>query len=175
MNSNILNKIGLGNIDPGIFILALIVISIVCIIVSIVMIKKVSDMNKRLSKFTEGKNAESLEDDIAGIKEDNTFVKAYIEQNKKDIRKIYKNLEISYQKLGLVRYDAFKETGGQMSFALCLLNDKDNGFIINSVHSVNGCYSYSKAVKGGQSELALGDEEKEALEKALTSVRKPAN
>ena len=80
MNSNILNKIGLGNIDPGIFILALIVISIVCIIVSIVMIKKVSDMNKRLSKFTEGKNAESLEDDIAGIKEDNTFVKAYIEQ-----------------------------------------------------------------------------------------------
>ncbi|MDD3661317.1 MAG: DUF4446 family protein, partial [Lachnospiraceae bacterium] len=79
------------------------------------------------------------------------------------------NQEYAFQKFGLVKYDAFKQMGGMLSFSLALLNDQDNGFIINSVHSSDGCYSYTKEVKDGMSDISLGEEEKKALEIALNS------
>ena len=72
-----------------------------------------------------------------------------------------------YQKLGLVKYDAFKEMGGKLSFALVLLDENNNGFLINSVHSSDGCYSYTKRIKDGDSEIALSNEEKVAVERAV--------
>ena len=78
------------------------------------------------------------------------FLKANTEKNKKDIRTLYKNMESAYQKMGLVKYDAFNQMGGQLSFSLALLDENNNGFIINSVHSSEGCYSYTKEIKLGQ-------------------------
>lgn len=60
---------------------------------------------------------------------------------------MFKKHELSFQKFGIVKYDAFQQMGGQLSFSLVLLNENDNGFIINSVHSTEGCYSYSKEIK----------------------------
>lgn len=57
-----------------------------------------------------------MEKDIAGLYEDNKFLKANTEKNKKDIRTLYKNMESAYQKMGLVKYDAFNQMGGQLSF-----------------------------------------------------------
>ena len=69
--------------------------------------------------------------------------------------------------MGIVKYDAFNQMGGQLSFSLCLLDEKNNGFLMNSVHSAEGCYSYTKEIIGGKSKLELGEEEKQALEEAL--------
>lgn len=57
--------------------------------------------------------------------------------------------------------------GGKLSFALALLDEKNNGFIINSVHSSEGCYSYTKRVLDGDSQIALSNEEKVAVERAV--------
>ena len=57
--------------------------------------------------------------------------------------------------------------GGQLSFSLALLDENDNGFILNSVHSTEGCYSYTKEVKNGQCSISLGEEEKQALDMAM--------
>ena len=73
----------------------------------------------------------------------------------------------SYQKIGIVKYDAFKEMGGKMRFAYAMLNDFNDGFIINSIHSKDGCYSYIKEIIKGESYIPLGDEEAEALEMAM--------
>ena len=108
-----------------------------------------------------------MEQDIVSLYEDNKFLKAAAEKNKKDIRVLYKKAEISYQKMGLVKYDAFHQMGGQLSFCLAMLNEKNDGFIINSVHSTEGCYSYTKEIRGGQSSLDLGKEEAEALAIAM--------
>ena len=99
--------------------------------------------------------------------EDNKFLKANTEKNKKDIRTLYKNMESAYQKMGLVKYDAFNQMGGQLSFSLALLDENNNGFIINSVHSSEGCYSYTKEIKLGQCAIDLGAEEAEALSIAM--------
>ena len=57
--------------------------------------------------------------------------------------------------------------GGKLSFTLALLDENNNGFLMNSVHSSDGCYSYTKRVKNGDSEIALSNEEKVAIERAM--------
>ena len=81
-----------------------------------------------------------------------------------------KDLEPCFQKIGLEKYDALDEQGGKLSFALTLLNEKDNGFIINTVHSREGSYSYIKEIIDGNSIIGLSPEEEKALSKALNGT-----
>lgn len=169
-NSAFLNQLGLGGFDIGYMVIAvavLLVLFIAVLVLLIVQIVKVNKLNKRLNKLTLGKSGKSLEQDIASLYEDNKFLKNSTERNKKDIRTLYKNMESTFQKMGLVKYDAFSQMGGQLSFCLALLDENNNGFIINSVHSTEGCYSYTKEVKNGVSTLSLGREEEEALAIAM--------
>ena len=66
-----------------------------------------------------------------------------------------------------MKYDAFNEMGGKLSFALVLLDKENNGFVMNAMHSREGCYTYIKEIINGESFIALGNEEQEALDKAL--------
>lgn len=76
-------------------------------------------------------------------------------------------MEKSYQKLGIVKYDAFNEMGGKLSFAIAMLDNRDNGWIINAMHSREGCYTYVKEIVKGESYVELSEEEAEALDKAI--------
>ena len=77
--------------------------------------------------------------------------------------KIIENLRETYQRVGIVKYDAFKEMGGKLSFSIALLNDNETGCIINSILSSEGCYVYTKEIVNGECAISLGDEEKKAL------------
>lgn len=166
VNSAFLNQIGLGSFDLGYLVigmLALAILVIILLILLIVQINKANKLKKRLDKFMLGKEGTSLEEDIAELYEDNKFLKNSTEKNRQDIRTIFKRLETVFQKMGLVRYDAFNQMGGQLSYSLALLDENDNGFIINSVHSTEGCYSYSKEIRNGDNSISLSSEEEEAL------------
>lgn len=169
-NSPFLNEIGFGSFDLGYLLAAgavLAALVLIMFILLIVQMTKTRKLKKRLDKFLLGKDGASLEQDIAKLFEDNKFLKDSTDKNKKDIRILYKKAESAYQKLGLVKYDAFSQMGGQLSFSLALLDENNNGFIINSVHSAEGCYSYTKAIKNGECAIALGTEEAEALAIAI--------
>ena len=170
MSSTFLNQIGLGEFDLGYLLIgmgAVILLLIIFLILLIVQIRKTSKLKKRLDKFLSGKDGASLEKDIAGLYEDNKFLKANTEKNKKDIRTLYKNMESAYQKMGLVKYDAFNQMGGQLSFSLALLDENNNGFIINAMHTREGCYTYIKEIIDGNSVIVLSEEEQEALKRAM--------
>lgn len=149
-----------------IIIIILAILLIVCIALIITLFVQVKRINSRLRIFMSGKDAISLEESITGLESDVAFLKDYAARSKKEIRNLYKRMETTYQKMGLVKYDAFKQMGGQLSFSLVLLDEHDNGFLINSVHSTDGCYSYTKAIVNGECELALGREEQQALDMA---------
>ena len=169
MNNSFLSSIGMGNLDIGIVLLVIAVILLAILVLSIVNICSISKLNKKYKKFMTGKSAKSLENEIVGLFEDNKFLRSSIEKNKKDIRILYKNMESTFQKLGIIKYDAFNQMGGKLSFCIALLDENDNGFIINSVHSSEGCYSYTKQIIRGQSDIDLGKEEKQALDMAMQS------
>lgn len=94
-------------------------------------------------------------------------MKAEDKANKEAIRVLTRNVRGTYQKFGMVKYNAFKGMGGNLSFAFALLDLNNTGFVLNSVHSREGCYLYIKIVEKGETEVLLGSEEKEALEQAL--------
>lgn len=167
MNSDFLNMIGLGWLDIGYILIGIAAVLLILLIMLIVLLVKYTKLRKRYDKFMRGKNASSLEDDLHGAFEDMKLLKATAERNKKDIRILYKNMEKTFQKLGIVKYDAFNQMGGQLSFSLALLDENNDGFIINSVHSSEGCYSYTKQIKGGTSPISLGAEEEQALKMAM--------
>lgn len=167
MNSSFLDGIGLGNLDIGIVVCVMLIIICVLLIISIINVCSIHKMSKIYKKFMQGKNAKSLEQEIVGLFEDNKFIKNSVEKNRKDIRILYKNFESAFQKFGLVKYDAFNQMGGQLSFCIALLDENNNGFILNSVHSAEGCYSYTKEIKNGVSGISLGNEEKQALDIAM--------
>ena len=77
------------------------------------------------------------------------------------------NLMKTYQKVGIVKYDAFPDVGGRLSFALAMLDESDSGFVLNAIHGRDGCYTYIKEIVKGESYVALGQEEKEALRQAV--------
>ena len=159
MNYNLLSEMGLGNFDLTYLFIGMFALIIILLILFIVQAVKLSKLSKRYKKFMGGKNAKSLEKDIMGLYEDNKFLKTSMEKNKKDIQTLYRKFEGTFQKVGIVKYDAFNQMGGQLSFSLALLDENDNGFILNSVHSTEGCYSYTKEIKGGLCDISLGDEE----------------
>ncbi len=167
MNYNLLNEMGFGNFDLTYLFIGIFVLLIVLLVLMITQMVRLSKLIKRYKKFMGGKNAKSLEKDIVGLYEDNKFLKTSMEKNKKDIQTLYRKFEGAFQKVGIVKYDAFNQMGGQLSFSLALLDENDNGFILNSVHSTEGCYSYTKEIKGGLCEISLGDEEKQALDIAM--------
>ena len=156
-------------IDGSFVVIGLAAVTLLLFILIIVLFSKNSRLKKKYEQFMQGENAASLEKAFAG-----KFgqVDALIEKTKQiDVRlqKIDETLLYTYQKVGVVRYDAF-EMGGKLSFALAMLNDKNDGFIINSMHSTReGCYTYVKEIIKGESFVILAEEEKEALEMALNS------
>ena len=159
----------LFGIDSDYIIIALVVITLILLILYIVNIVQMTKLKKRYKIFMSGKNARNLEktlierlDQIDGLLEANSA-------NEKNIKTLFANMKFTFQKVGLVKYDAFNEMGGKLSFSLALLNETDDGFVMNAVHSREGCYTYIKDIIAGNSVIVLSEEEKEALEIAKKS------
>ncbi len=167
MTSDLLNQIGLGNLDIGYIIIGMISIILIMFILLIIFICKEEKLRKKYAKFMRGKEAKSLESDIIKLYEDNKFLKNMVDNNKRDIRQLNKDISKTFQKVGIVKYDAYQQMGGLLSFSLALLDENNSGFILNSVHSTEGCYTYTKEIKNGLCKLELGNEERVALEQAM--------
>ncbi len=149
-----------------IIMLVLLIAAIAGFVVVLIMHIK---LKKRYDKFMLGKNAGSLEEEIQDLFEINKAVVEKVKENRKDIRRLYKKLTKAFQKIGIVKYDAYQQMGGLLSFSMAMLDEDNDGFILNSVHSTEGCYTYTKEIVNGECQLELGNEEKIALEKAVNA------
>ncbi len=164
MNSEVLEYIG---IDPGIILIVMAGVILLLLVMLVVNLVKTSKLKKKYRTFMEGQDGRSLEQIIRDTYEKYDEVSKKVEVNADNIERIKENMKLTYQKMGVVKYDAFNEMGGKLSFSLALLDKENNGFIINSMHSREGCYTYIKEIVKGESYIVLADEEREALNEAL--------
>ena len=140
---------------------------LVLIILLIVFIVQMSKLKKRYKIFMSGSNAKSLEDTlIYRLEQIDELIEANA-SNERNIDVLFKNIKGCYQKMGLIKYDALDQMGGKLSFSLCMLNEKNNGYIINAMHTREGCYTYVKEIIDGESVIQLAEEEERALQSAL--------
>lgn len=163
MKSSIL-KLG---VVPVVLLSIIIILLIVLIVLYVKVDMKYNRLKSSYDVFMKGKDAKTLEQ---GFTEQFTKVDSVIrmvKQNRQDIKELYRKVDTNYQKVGIVKYDAFNEMGGKLSFALTLLDGNNNGWIINAMHSREGCYTYIKEIVKGQSYIELAEEEAESLERAI--------
>lgn len=155
-----LNSMG---IDPGILIIFLMILDIILIIWVFNLRMSVNRLNTKYRSFMKGEDGASLEKELKNkvnrLERQSRRVNAVNEQLD-DIQEV---LHKSIHKYGMVKYDAFEDVGGKLSFALALLDDDNSGFVLNAVHSKENCFLYLKEIVRGESYIMLGDEEIQAL------------
>lgn len=156
-------------IDSDYIIIALVAVTLILLILYIVNVVQMHGLKKRYKIFMSGKNARNLEKTLIERLDQIDVLLNANEENEKNIKRIFEKMKFTFQKVGLVKYDAFNEMGGKLSFSLALLNETDDGFVMNAVHSREGCYTYVKEIIAGNSIIVLSPEEKEALEMAKKS------
>ena len=147
------------------FLMISFIINIVLIVITIINIFMLTKTNKKYIKFMKqlgnGNNLdEMLKDylrDVKEIKRDNSEIKAYYTKLDSDIASCI-------QKVGLVRYNAFRDVGSDLSFAIALLDGNDTGVVLNGLYGSDSSNIYAKPVKNGVSTYQLSEEEKYALE-----------
>mgnify|MGYP001650515091 FL=1 len=148
-------------------VMGLFLFSLILLILVLVSLVKIHKLQKKYDVFMRGKNAKSLEESLVfRMDQADELVEANA-ANERNIKNLSDKAAVTFQKYGLIKYNALDQMGGKLSFSLAMLTREDNGFIINVVHSREGCYSYIKEIIDGRSITTLGKEEAEALRKAL--------
>ena len=159
--------LGSLGIDPFYLFVILFVLQVAIIVLLCLVYDKYNRLQNSYNVFMKGKNGKSLEKSIFRRFEKLKKIEKLAEKNREEIDKIYKKMEGHYQKVGIVKYDAFHEMGGKLSFSLAMLDMRNNGFIINAMHTREGCYTYIKEIIDGNSVIVLSEEEQEALKRAM--------
>lgn len=152
------------------FYLSIILILIILFILYIINIIKLLKIKKEyrdfMKKIGNGENIqESLEkyiNELELIKKENNKIKDYY-------KKLDNKVAKCTQKIGLIRYSAFKDTGSDLSFALALLNEENTGIVLNGIYSMEMSNIFSKPVEKGVSKYTLSEEEKQAINIAINS------
>jgi hypothetical protein len=139
----------------------------VLIVALLIVARAVRRQSRRLDRLTRGADERSLEavldahlDSVARASREMDALRARSDA-------IDAELHRSFQRIGLVRYNPFGDTGGNQSFALALLDGKADGIVVSSLHARAGTRVYAKAVTAGRSDGQLSDEEAEAVREAV--------
>lgn len=148
-------------------IIGLTVLCLVLLILLIVLIRNQTKLKNRLDDFLRGKDGKSLEDTLVRRLDQIDELRESNQNNERNISSLKKQQKFCFSKMGLEKYNALDELGGNLSFALALLNENNDGFIVNVVHTREGCYTYMKELIDGNSVIGLSDEEEKALDKAM--------
>lgn len=147
-------------------VIALATVTVALLITTIVLLVKTSKLTKKYKAFMNGSEGRDLESTILTRFKEIDTLKSETSYLSKKLSMACDTLLTAYQKVGIVKYDAFKEMGGKLSFSLCLLDDKDNGFVMTSMHTREGCYTYIKEIIRGEAYVILASEERRALDEA---------
>ncbi len=152
------------------FLLILSILTIVLIIFCIILFVKYYKLNKRYNNFirkmSKGSNFEETLNiymkKVNDVSEKNDEIIKYCQ-------KLDNNISKCIKKVGIVRYNAFKDTGSDLSFTLALLNEANTGVVLNGIYSREMSNIYAKPITNGKSNYTISEQEKEAIDKAINS------
>lgn len=162
--SSFFEKIG---IDLGILVLMLMVLVLILIVIILNMSLGLHRLNRKYSMFMRGADGQSLERVFNQKLKEVDRLSAANDDNSAEIRILQKKIGKTLTKYGIVKYDAFDDVGGKLSFALAMLDEKNTGFILNAIHSRDNCFFYIKEIVNGESYILLSSEEMDALRQAV--------
>ncbi len=146
------------------------IFSVLLFVLAVVAICKASKLKKRVNMFMGDKSGEDFEEMLKGyIKQSNAIEER---QNRilNTINLLQNQIKFCIQKVGIIRYNPFADVGGDLCYAIALLNENNDGVVLNSVYSRDGCYTYAKPIESGKCvKYKLSEEEEKAVLDAMKS------
>lgn len=122
---------------------------------------------KRLRAFFLGKDAKSLEDVFVLLRREMMEARRALQDLDERLKEARGRLRASVQNVGIVRFNPFRDAGGDQSFCIALLDEKQNGIVISSLYARDGVRVYGKPIINSNSTYQLSQEEQQAIAKAL--------
>lgn len=159
-----------SGIDVGVMFLLLLVLIVILAIITVSMSIRLSRLTRKYQSFMKGKDGRSMESVFAERLSEIEKISKQCNTNKVNGELVKEHLGSALTHYGIVKYDAFDDVGGKMSFALAMLDDDNSGFILNTIHSRDNCFQYIKEVVKGESYILLSNEEIEALNRAAADL-----
>ena len=152
------------------FLLGMLIAIVLLFLIIIFLCYKYSKLQKNYNRFMKKVgNGENIQEDLENF----MYKVDKVEKQNAEINEYCKSLgnqlDGCIQKIGIIRYNAFKDTGSDLSFALAMLDDKNNGVVMNGIYSREMSNIYAKPVENGKSSYTLSEEEKMAIDKAVNS------
>ncbi len=155
-------------VKTDVFLLIMLGIMIFLLIGFVVIIVRFSSLNRKYNNFMKKLgSSDRLEEDLEIYMSRVDEVERKNTETSNHVKNIDQNLTKCIQKVGIVRYSAFKDTGSDLSFALALLDENNNGVVLNGIYSREMSNIYAKPVEKGQSTYTVSEEEAQAIEKAI--------
>lgn len=151
----------------GILMVLLLIVVIILLICVFNLSLGLNRLNRKYTLFMKGKDGQSLERLFKRKFDLNEKLVRSTDDNGEEIDKIWKVMDKSLNKYGIVKYDAFEDMGGKLSFVLAMLDKNNTGFLLNAIHSRENCFLYIKEIVNGESYVVLSEEEVEALRQAV--------
>jgi hypothetical protein len=150
----------------GPIIAALVVAVALLGIVALLLLRRVGRLDARLRVLTRGEDDADLEG-VLGAHLDKVYTLGReVERLTARTTALEAGAPRAFQRVGLVRFNPFEDTGGNQSFALALLDAEGNGWVLSSLHARSGTRVYAKSISGGRSDGALSEEEAAAIRQA---------
>lgn len=152
------------------FLLGILIAVVVLFFLMIFLCYKYSKLQKNYNRFIKKVgNGENIQEDLENFMYKVDKVEKQNAEILGNCSQLSNELEKCIQKIGIIRYNAFKDTGSDLSFALAMLDDKNNGVVLNGIYSREMSNIYAKPVENGKSNYTLSEEEKMAIDKAINS------
>lgn len=150
-------------------VLGLVALVLILIIIITVNTVKMNKLKKRFEKFM-SKEDVNLEELLVQYTKKLNVLLQNEEEMQTSIEHMEKVIKDCIQKVGVVRYQAIQNMGADLSYTIALLNENNDGVVLNGIYGRDGCYTYAKPIKEGKSSYNLSEEEEEAIEKAIKKV-----
>lgn len=146
-----------------------IVLAVVCLsIVTLILIINQITLSKKLKTLARGVKGKNLNDLIEKYYDNIDESKKELVEKLEELDILKEKLSKSIQKFNIIRYKAFEDVGGDLSFSLAMLDEKNDGMVLTGIHARDFNGIYAKPIKNGESRYDLSSEEKEALDGALS-------
>ncbi len=146
------------------------VIALVALVIAVLLAFRTSRMKTQYAVLSAADGRASFVEVVARKAEEVEGLRDDVALLADELRSTQRELQMAVRHVGVVRYDAFGDMGGRMSFSAALIDDHGNGFVLTSVHARSESRSYIKQLRGGMAEVTLSPEESAAVADAVASI-----
>ena len=145
-------------------------IAILALVIAVALAFRTGRMKRQYSVLSAADGRSSFVEVVARKAEEVEGLRDDVAQLAEDLRATQVELQQAIRHVGVIRYDAFGDMGGRMSFSAAMVDDHGNGFVLTSVHARSESRSYVKQLRGGMAEVSLSPEEAAAVAEAVASI-----